>query len=123
MKNGISTNEDKSKALKACPRPNNLSQLRMFSAHCTYYRRFVPSFADVANILYDLTRGTKEIVLLVEQEESFKNLKKMLCETQVLAYPQPGKTFGLDTDGGVLICSASSLNISGKAGRLQLSLL
>ena len=105
---GIHTEEGKIKAVKDWPRPTNIHELRSFLGLCTYYRRFVPGFANVARSLHDLTKKNRPFVWQLEQEKAFEQLKELLCTAPMLAYPIPGKKFILDTDasaygiGGVL---------------------
>lgn len=105
---GIHTEEGKIKAVKDWPQPTNIHELRSFLSLCTYYRRFVPRFANVARSLHDLTKKNRPFVWQLEQEKAFEQLKELLCTAPMLAYPIPGKKFILDTDasaygiGGVL---------------------
>lgn len=105
---GVSTDEDKVMAVKAWPRPQNLHELRSFLGLCTYYRRFVPNFAQVAASLHELTRKSQPYHWSEAAEKAFQQLKKLLCTAPVLAYPIAGQKFILDTDassygiGGVL---------------------
>lgn len=61
---------------------------------------------DVANSLYDLTRKQTNFKWADEHEEAFVKLKKLLCDAPILAYPNPGEKFIVDTD-------ASGLGIGG----------
>ena len=64
---------------------------------CSYYRHFVPSFAEIANPLYQLAT----VVLFIwteEAEEAFKKLKLALTNPPILAYLDPSSLFILDTD-------------------------
>jgi len=54
---GVTTDCEKLEAVKSWPRPNNKHQLRSFLGLCTYYRRFISGFADIAK---PLTRMTEE---------------------------------------------------------------
>ena len=88
--------------------PTNVQELRSFLGLCTYYRRFVPNFAMVARPLHDLTEKGKMYKWTISCQDSFENLKTVLCSAPILAYPKPGETFILDSDasntgiGGVL---------------------
>lgn len=105
---GIHTDEDKIKAVKNWPRPTNLHELRSFLGLCTYYRRFVPGFANVAGSLHELTQKNRKFEWSGAQETAFQKLKELLSTAPILAYPIPGEKFVLDTDasghgiGGVL---------------------
>lgn len=105
---GVHTDEDKITAVKEWPAPKNIHELRSFLGLCTYYRRFVPNFANVASSLHNLTRKNQVYHWKEEHEVAFQQLKKLLCEAPILTYPIPESKFILDTDasnqgiGGVL---------------------
>lgn len=105
---GISTDEDKIRAVKDWPRPQNLHELRSFLGLCTYYRRFVPNFASIAASLHELTKKSRTYHWAEAQEKAFQALKKLLCTAPVLSYPVAGEKFVIDSDasgygiGGVL---------------------
>ena len=52
---GIQTDPDKISAVRDWPKPSNIHELRSFLGICTYYRRFVEGFADIAKPLHQLT--------------------------------------------------------------------
>ena len=51
----ISADEDRIRAVKDWPQPQNLQELRSI----TYYSRFVPNIGSVAAILHELTKKSK----------------------------------------------------------------
>ena len=56
---------------------------------CSYYRRFVPNFADVANPLHVLAQDTGTNLKWTEEaNEAFQRLKQLLTSTPVLGYPK-----------------------------------
>lgn len=69
-----------------------------FLGLCTYYRRFVPSFADVARPLHKLTEKGQPFMWTRECDSSFHRLKEALASDPVLAYPEIKDLFVLDTD-------------------------
>ncbi|CAK1581867.1 unnamed protein product [Parnassius mnemosyne] len=94
---GIRTDPEKIAAVKEWPVPKDKTQVRAFLGLCSYYRRFVKNFADIAKPLHDESCNI-----------AFQELKNRLCKTPVLGYPNAGKEFIVDTDasdiglGGVL---------------------
>jgi len=49
---GIEVQKEKVAVVRNWPLPRNLSELRSYLGLCSYYRRFVKGFADVAAPLY-----------------------------------------------------------------------
>ena len=104
---GISPDPGKIDAVKSWPRPTSVTEVKSFLGLCSYYRRFVPSFADIAHPLHQCTT-TSPFFWKPEADVAFNKLKQALTEAPVLAYPDPAFSFTLDTDasgtgiGGVL---------------------
>jgi hypothetical protein len=73
-----------------------------------YYRRFAFGFANIAKPLTKLTEQKQSLQWTPEVKAAFQTLKRALCSAPILAYPQPGERFVVDTDasnvgiGGVL---------------------
>ena len=105
---GIRPEEAKVKAVRDHPRPTTKRDFRAFIGLTSYYRRFIPKFAEIAVPLTNLTRKTEpdRIVWSQELEESFQKLKDSLCADPVLMGPDYSKMFYLQTD-------ASKTGISG----------
>src|SRR5258708_4060815 len=55
----ISVVQDKIEAIRKLPEPHNKKLLRGFLGMCSYYRTFLPHFAQVAAPLTELTKGGK----------------------------------------------------------------
>ena len=51
---GIEVQEDKVAVVRNWPPARNLSELRSYLGLCSYYRRFMKEFADIATPLYKL---------------------------------------------------------------------
>ena len=64
----------------------------------SYYRRFVPTFADIACLLHELTEERCSFVWTKRCQESFDELKRRLTSAHILAFPKHGEDFILDTD-------------------------
>ena len=109
---GLTTDPEKLEAIKSWPRPNDKQQLRSFLGLCTYYRRFISGFADIAKPLSKLSEEKRIFEWAKEAESAFQALKDALCTAPVLGYPRPGEKFIVDTD-------ASNVGIGGVLSQVQ----
>ncbi|GFW44473.1 retrovirus-related Pol polyprotein from transposon 412 [Trichonephila clavipes] len=89
---------EKVSAVKNWKRPENLRELRSFLGLCTYYRKFVKGFSNIARPLHKLTESKQKFQWTKECEDAFLQLKEALTSSPILIYPQPDKPFILDTD-------------------------
>ena len=97
-KDGISTDPDKTQAIKDWPVPHTAKQIRSFLGLCSYYKKFVQGFADIARPLHKLCTKETKFVWSEECDNAFQELKIKLSTAPVLGYPQLGLPFILDTD-------------------------
>ncbi|UYV82546.1 hypothetical protein LAZ67_21002737, partial [Cordylochernes scorpioides] len=81
---GIYPDPDKVEAVRNFPRPKNVSEVRSFLGLCSYYRRFIKSFADITGPLNELLKKGKQFSWNDSQEDSFNNLKSALTSEPVL---------------------------------------
>ena len=98
MESGIEVQTEKIQAVKNWPTPCNLTELRSFVGLCSYYRRFISGFADMAAPLHALTRKHARFSWGPEQDEAFKKLKERLITAPILGMPRDDGTYYLDTD-------------------------
>jgi hypothetical protein len=80
------------------PTPKDKHEIRSFLGLCTYYRRFISGFANIAKPLTKLTEQKQVFQWTPEVETAFQTLTGALCSAPILAYPQPGERFIVDTD-------------------------
>ena len=112
---GIKTDPKKIEVVTAWPKPENVQQVRAFVGFCSYYRRFIEKFSEIAKPLHKLTEKNQPFLWSPECDKAFETLKKSMVESPILAHLDFTKPFVLDTDasdtaiGGVL-----SQNIDGK---------
>ena len=95
---GVHTNPRLVMDIRERKPPRSLRELQAFLGLCNYYRRFVPSYAEITRPLISLTAKEAEFHWGPEQEAAFKDMKSKLTEAPILAYPRPEATFLLDTD-------------------------
>jgi len=80
----------------------------------SYYRNFVKGFAAMAELLYALIKKGTRFQWTQEAQNAFEQLKNALAKTIKLAYPQPGRTYILDTDASnVAICAILCTTVEG----------
>lgn len=95
---GIATDPEKTEAIQNWPQPTNLTQVKSFLGTCSYYRRFIPNFADLAKPLHKLTMKNERFIWSDNCTKAFQQLKRHLSSTPVLAYPCATGQFLLDCD-------------------------
>lgn len=107
---GVKPETDKIKAVKEWPRPQTVKELRSFLGFCSYYRRFVENFSQIAKPLHILVstslkqqKTNKRIpfVWTEEHETAWQTLKDKLCEDVVLAYADYSQPFEVEVDASM----------------------
>ena len=113
---GISTDPGKISAVKELPVPKTVSELRSFLGFCSYYRKFVKGFSQIAAPLNKLVKLTHELyphdkkkgenkplgtLWTPECQTAFENLKSALTNAPVLAYADYSKDFQLEIDASL----------------------
>ena len=108
---GIATDPAKTNVVTNWPKPKALKDLRSFLGFTSYYRRFVPHFAQIARpphaLVFTLYKGGKNGKQRFKSAESswnqdchkaFERLKEALISPPVLAHPVYTKPFILEVD-------------------------
>lgn len=95
---GIQPDLDKTKAIREMRAPANLKQLISFLQTCSWYRRFVPNFASIAEPLTRLTRKKTTWEWSSQQQRAFDNLKEALTNAPILQTADETKPYTLRTD-------------------------
>ena len=95
---GIQPQADKISAVDNWKRPENVHDVKAFVGLCTYYRRFVDKFADIAAPLYDLLKKGAAFVWSQACEQAFEHLKTALTTAPILGMPNEVDQFVFDTD-------------------------
>ena len=64
----------------------------------SYYTRFISQFAKIAGPLHAVTKKNSEFTWTAVCQRAFEKLRNLLTSTPVLAYPDFGVPFILETD-------------------------
>ena len=83
---------------KGGPESRSVREVRSFLGFCTYYRRFVPGFSNIAKPQHQLSEKNAKFLWTEECNTAFRFLKQHLTKTPTLVYPDFKKPFILDTD-------------------------
>ena len=99
-KEGIRPDPAKTEKVHRFPTPVDETKVRQFLGLASYYRRFVPGFAQIAAPLHALTKKNAVFHWTPECESAFSKLKELLTTAPVLSYPVfgPQCEFILETD-------------------------
>ena len=97
--NSVQPLPEKVAAIKALEPPKDIDELRQFLGLVSFYRKFIPFFADLAACLNTrLRKGVTFQWTEAVQQCMFKLLKSKLVKMPTLQYPNPNKPFMLFTD-------------------------
>ena len=85
-------------AVEKFPTPKSQTNVRQFLGLAGYYRRFIEKFSARAKPLLDTLKKGLTFKWEKTQQVAFEDLKKALCSSPVLEYPDFSKKFILTTD-------------------------
>ncbi|GBM62381.1 Transposon Tf2-9 polyprotein [Araneus ventricosus] len=95
---GIEVDQDKVAAIQSIPCPRNVKQLQSFLQTCSWYRKFIPNFSDIARPLSNLTKKNIVWKWSEQEQQAFQTLKQRLVTPPVLRQVDPTKPFIIRTD-------------------------
>lgn len=95
---GVKPNPDKVKAVADYPIPSSPKEIKAFLGLAGYYRRFIKNFSSLSQPLTKLLKKDTPFNWTSLQQQSFEQLKQLLCSEPLLQYPDFTKTFYLTTD-------------------------
>jgi hypothetical protein len=84
---GISPDPIKIEAIKSWPIPTTVTDVRGFLGTCSYHRKFIKDFVEIARPLHRLTEKSMIFKWNTGYDESFKILKEYLTASPILTYP------------------------------------
>ena len=103
-KRGVLPSKKNLEAIARCPPPDTYTKVKSFVGLVGHYRHFIKGFANIAAPLYDLTSGenkdkkSEHLDLPLKAREAFDRLKAACLQAPILAFPDFGKPFLLETD-------------------------
>lgn len=110
--NGVAPDPTKISTLQNYPVPTTAEEVKRFVAFCNYYRKFVPSFADITSPLNKLCRKNEQFIWTKDCDDAFQNLKILLTTPPVLQFPDfsENNEFVIQTDAsgtaiGAVLCN------------------
>lgn len=109
---GVEPDPEKVRAVKEWPVPKDKHDVRSFLGLCTYYRRYILGFANIAKPLTRLTEKSRKFEWDNDSQCAFENHKSAMVTAPILSYPLPTGEFILDTD-------ASNVGIVGVLSQVQ----
>lgn len=74
----------KIEAILKMPRPSNMTEVKAFLGMVTFYGRFVPDLASLAEPLYVLTQKDRDFEWTPEQQSSFERIKSEIASDRGL---------------------------------------
>jgi hypothetical protein len=103
---GITVDPDKVRDVLDWKPPTFVTQVRIFLALASYYRRFILNFSKISKPITELLKKGNKYMWSKDCEEAFKTLKKLLITSLVLAQPDIAKSFDVycDASGTRLGC-------------------
>ena len=94
----IKPDEKKIEAMKSLPVPTCVREVRSFIGMCSYYRRFIPNFSQIAEPIIALTRKYAHFKWSDTHQRVFEYFKDSLTAVPLLVYPDSNKSYVLYTD-------------------------
>ena len=119
-RDGISPQRCKVEAIMNVPEPQNVRQLKHFLGMISFSRKFIQSFAQIAEPLNRLLRKGVEWRFEEKERQALETLKTQLCEAPVLGFPQfgNGQEFIVETAYSVGSLSAMLSQVQGNQTRV-----
>ena len=108
---GTSPDPGKVEAVKEWPVPKNVTDVRSFVGFCSYYRRFIRNFAEIARPLHAVTKKNARFEWNEDCQVAFERLKLELTTAPMLQYPDYKSPFVVDTDASNVSLGAVLSNV------------
>ena len=90
---GLKPNPKRIAAVRQFATPHDVEAVKQFLGLASFYRKFVPNFTKIAELLHNLTRKDVQCEWTATCQHSFNCLKKRLVEGPFLVYPDFNQGF------------------------------
>lgn len=114
---GISTDSEKVTAIANMSTPTCTKHVISFVQTCSWYRRFIPNFADIARPLTKLMKKGATFIFGDEQRAAFELLKSKLTSSPILIQADCSRPFTVRTDASNYAIGAVLLQGTGSDER------
>jgi hypothetical protein len=95
---GVQPDTVKVDGIAEWPIPSNLKEVRSYLGFVGYYRIFIPSFAEIARPLFNLTKKGVKFNWDHECQQAFDKLKEAIMSYPVLRLPDPTLLYRVECD-------------------------
>jgi hypothetical protein len=97
-KDGIEPDKKNIIKIQEFPVPRNKKEVKRFLGMCSFFRRFIRKYADIASPLVGLTRKDLEWTWTEDHQKAFESLRDLLSSEPILTFPEENKEFHLFVD-------------------------
>ena len=97
-RDGVKPNPAKIEAIKKFPQPKTAKAVRQFLGLSGYYRRFMKDYVKLSKPLTELLKKDTKFEWGTTQKQSFRKLRRYLCDNPILQYSDFNKKCKLTTD-------------------------
>ncbi|GFX72151.1 retrovirus-related Pol polyprotein from transposon 17.6 [Trichonephila clavipes] len=91
---------------KGIPPPKNVKQLQSFLQTCSWYRKFIANFSEIARPLSNPTKKKASWKWSEEEKKAFQTLKQCLVSPPILKQADFSKPFLIRTDASNYVLGA-----------------
>ena len=98
IEKGLQIDDDKIQPILEFLKPKNIKQLQRLIGMTSWYRRFIPHFAEIIQTLNRLLKNNKKWDWGKEQNQAFEKIKELLTSAPILTCPDFSQPFQLETD-------------------------
>lgn len=103
---GVSIDPRRITDVKNFPTPRNPSEVRSFHGLCSYNRKFIRGFADIAKPLTPLMGKPDDFTWSIEAQQAFERLRDALISAPTLVHFDPDADHELRTDASAFAMGA-----------------